>query len=259
MNIIMDITQDNYDIIKTLSDNEIAFDQTYKMLETFVEKYKAFFAKFDTSEIIDKNKFKVDSKLVFDLLHGVFKNEIDAVDKDDSDCDEDIDKFERMITNLDCILNTIDTIDTITTTDGDLICSFSYIINYFENCKPYLYNENNSTAKRPYNLEKVSESLLVFTKLSEITERLVTDTDISNEILTEYSKYTKELLQTYNKDSVLVVIKDLHENKNVDYKKNYENENDEELKRKYIELVQINTVLTLQLSIQSRINKMGTN
>jgi|UniRef100_A0A6C0IX37 hypothetical protein len=253
----MDITQDNYDKIKTICNNEIAFDKTYKMLETFVEEYKTFIAKFDTSEILDKTKFKKDSTLVFELLRYVFQTELDELDEEDSDYEEDHGKFGRMCDNLHCILDTLDTIDTITTTDCTLICSLSYVFNYFENCKPYLNNENNSTEKQVYNLEKVSESLLVFTKLSEITENLVTGNDISNEILTEYSKYTKELLQTYNKDSVLIVIKDLHENKDVDYKKDYENELDDTLKKKYIELVQINTVLTLQLSIQSRINKIS--
>ena len=63
------------------------------------------------------------------------------------------------------------------------------------------------------------------------------------------------MLQSYNKDSVLTVIKDLHEKKDIDYKKDYENEPNTELKAKYIELVQINNVLTLQLSIQSKMKK----
>jgi hypothetical protein len=250
----MDITQDNYNIIKNLCDNEIAFDKTYKMLETFVEKYKTFFVKFEISEILDTNSFKVDSKIVFDLLHGVFQIELNELDEEDSDYEEDHHKFNRMITNLLCILDKIDTIDTITNTEEDLICSLSYVVNYFENCKTYLYNENN-IVKQPYDLEKVNKSLNVFTKLSEITEKLVTDTNISIETLTEYSKYTKELLQSYNKDSVLTVIKDLHEKKDIDYKKDYENEPNTELKAKYIELVQINNVLTLQLSIQSKMKK----
>ena len=93
-------------------------------------------------------------------------------------------------------------------------------------------------------------------ELNEITARLKDKTDLTKDYLEECNSYTKELLAKYNKEYVIRVIKDFHENQ-VDYKKLYDDESDNDKKKEILKFMQISNVLTLQLSIQKQQLNIG--
>ena len=226
----MEITQKEYDRITKIKDNDDAFEETVKLLDPYLEKYKVYY-KFRNSEELDPETFKKETKIIFGLLHYVFS----TVDIDESD-EEDKSKFEILTYHTKYVYSRIDKVD-INKQDKEFHDSLLYIVNYFEQSSK--------------NMEENDVNINL--KMQEIATR-IKDDSVSKEELVGDKRWCQNILKNYHKkEEVMVIIQEFHSLEKNDYNCLYNEESDKDTQKKYIRYMQIDNIMHIMLMIENKL------
>lgn len=245
----MEITQKEYDRITKIEDNDDAFEETVKLLDPYLEKYKVYY-KSNNLEDIDKETFKKETKIMFGLLHYVFS----TVDIDESDEEEDKSKFEMLTYHTRYVYSKIDEVD-MDNPDEELQTSLLYIVNYFEQSAKDMEELNNTLSSGCDMLENFVSDMNINLKLQEISKKIKDDT-VSKEELVEDKNWCQNILKdSHKKEEVMVVIQDFHSMEEKNYKNLYEEESDKDIQKKYIRYIQIDNIINIILMIEKRLKE----
>lgn len=243
----MEITQKDYDRISKIEDNDDAFEETVKLLDPYLEKYKMYY-KSNNLDNLDKETFKKETKIIFGLLHYVFS----TVEIDESDEEEDKSKFEMLSYHTRYVYSKIDEVD-MDNPDEELQTSLLYIVNYFEQSAKDMEELNNTLSSGCDMLENFVSDINTNIKLQEISKK-ITDNSISKEELIEDKNWCQKILkESHEKEEVMVVIKDFYSMEQKNYKSLYEEESDKDIQKKYIRYIQIDNIINIILMIEKKL------
>jgi hypothetical protein len=242
----MEITQKEYDRITKIKDNDDAFEETVKLLDPYLEKYKVYY-KFRNSEELDLDIFKKETKIIFGLLHYVFS----TVDIDESD-EEDKSKFEMLTYHTKYVYSKIDKVD-INEQDKEFHDSLLYIVNYFEQSSKDMEEQYNTLSSRCDMLENFVSDVNINLKIQEIAKR-IKDGTVSKEELVDDKKWCQTILKNYHKkEEVMVIIQEFHSLEKNDYKYLYNEESNKDTQKKYIRYMQIDNIMYIMLMIENKL------
>ena len=256
----MDMLQmDLIDKIKKIEDEDDAFDEILKLFEKYLNKYSYL----KESEIINNDTeeglkgdmvvFKNDTKIIFQILYNFFDNI--KMDEEDSDYEEDLEKFDLLKTNLKIIVKSIDENNNYEDfkKNTNLVTSLKYVINYFDEANKNMDELNETIKSGTEMLNKSITGLENSLKLSEVSSNILKD-DVTKEYLSENSKWCKNILkEDFDKDDVITVIKKIQTFEATNYKDLYETEEDPEMKKKYIQYMQIENIMNCIFTIEKKL------
>ena len=248
----MEITQEEYNRISNIQDNDDAFEETLKLLEPYFEKYKEYYKSKNFEELNEEN-FKNETKIIFGLLHYVFS----TINTDDSDEEDDREKFKVLSYYTNYVYNKIDEMK-FNEQNLELEASLSYIFDYFEEQLEDNTDLNNDV------LDKIKEINNIITENDNISEinNIITENDnitknnvITREEFLEYQNWCKNTLKNSDKEEVMIIIEEFHSLEKKDYKSLYDEENDKDIQEKYIRYMQIDNLLNIILRIENKLKK----
>lgn len=252
---------DLIDKIGKIEDEDDAFGEILKLFEIYLDKYSYL----KESEIInsktEKNLkdditiFKNDTKIIFQILYNFFDNV--KMDEEDSDYEEDLEKFDLLKTNLIMIVKSVDKNNDYEDfkKNNDLVTSLKYVINYFDETNKNMEELNETIISGTEMLDKSITGLEKSLKLAEISSNILKD-DVSKEYLSENSKWCKNILkEDFDKDYVITVIKKIQTFEATNYKDLYESEDEPEMKKKYIQYMQIENIMNCIFTIEKKLRQ----
>ena len=240
----MEITQEEYNRISKIEDNDDAFEETLKLLEPYLEKYKEFHET-NNYESIDKETFKKETKIIFGLLHYVFS----TVDIDESDEEDDKEKFDTLTKHTRYVYTKIDDIN-FDDLSPEFSESLSYIVNYFEESNKNMKAINESLSSTCDILEDFSIDMENSVKLNKIIEKMKEESVSKDEILEGKTWCQSILKDRFKKEDVLEVIEEFHKGEKINYKTLYESTEDKELQKKYLSKMKINNYISTILNLE---------
>ena len=251
----MELNQDTVDTISQIKDEDEAFDKVLKILEIFMQKYNEFKENKEMDQEIFLN-YKKDTKIVFTILYNFFDNV--NMDEEDSDYEEDKENFDLLKSNIMIVINNIDEIESYNSLSKNELLNYAikYVLNYFEKGRDNMEELNKVMSS---GIEMLNNSLDKINNTFKIKEILndVNKDDVSKEYLIENNKWCKEHLRdNFKKEDVMVVIEKIQKFDTTDYKELFEKEEDNEIKNRYIQYIQIENVLNTILLIESKIKKI---
>tara|TARA_Y100000991_G_C21966547_1_gene347150 strand:+ start:1050 stop:1838 length:789 start_codon:yes stop_codon:yes gene_type:complete len=247
------------DKISKIEDEDDAFGEILKLLKIYMTKYsylkEAEILNVQTEKNLkeDITVFKNDTKVMFQILYNFFDNI--KMDKEDSDYEEDLEKFDLLKTNLIMIVKSIDENNNYEDfkNNDNLVTSLKYVINYFDEANKNM-EELNETIKS--GTEMLDKSLTDFEnsiKLTEVSTNILKD-DVTKEYLSENSKWCKNILkEDFDKEDVITVIKKIQTFEATNYKDLYETEDDPTMKKKYIQYIQIENIMNCIFTIEKKL------
>ena len=243
----MEITQKDYDRILKIEDNDDAFEETVKLLDPYLEKYKVYYNS-NNLEDIDKDTFKKETKIIFGLLHYVFS----TIEIDESDEEEDKSKFEMLSYHTRYVYTKIDEVD-MDNPNKEFKKSLLYIVNYFEQSAKDMEEINKTLSNSCDILEDFVSDMNINIKIKEISKK-IKDESVSKEELVEDKNWCQKILkESYKKEEVMIVIQDFHSMEEKNYKTLYDEESDKELQKKYIRYMQIDNLMNMILIIEKKL------
>ncbi len=251
----MELNQDTVDTISQIKDEDEAFDKVLKILEIFMQKYNEFKENKEMDQEIFLN-YKKDTKIVFTILYNFFDNV--NMDEEDSDYEEDKENFDLLKSNIMIVINNIDEIESYNSLSKNELLNYAikYVLNYFEKGKDNMEELNKVMSSGIDMLNNSLDKINNTFKIKEILNDVNKD-DVSKEYLIENNKWCKEYLRdNFKKEDVMVVIEKIQKFDTTDYKELFEKEEDNEIKNRYIQYIQIENVLNTILLIESKIKKI---
>ena len=252
----MELTKEICLNIVNMEDNDEAFDKTMELLNVYLKKYNDNINKGNFKDIIIET-FKNETKLIFELLHTIFTKSIEQdEDPEDSDYEEDMIKFNELLANIRNVSNSIDIID-INNPNKEFSDSIQFISNYFQKAAENQQAISDSLESMNKTLTIFGEKLNYRSKLKTIIDKLNSDEELDNDFTNDSKKLCKEYLKIYDKEDVINVIKDFHLPSKPDYKEMYTKEEDLEVKKKYINYMEIDSILTVQLLLEKKTQNLN--
>lgn len=251
----MELNQDTVDTISQIKDEDEAFDKVLKILEIFMQKYNEFKENKEMDQEIFLN-YKKDTKIVFTILYNFFDNV--NMDEEDSDYEEDKENFDLLKSNIMIVINNIDEIESYNSLSKNELLNYAikYVLNYFEKGRDNMEELNKVMSSGIDMLNNSLDKINNTFKIKEILNDVNKD-DVSKEYLIENNKWCKEHLRdNFKKEDVMVVIEKIQKFDTTDYKELFEKEEDNEIKNRYIQYIQIENVLNSILLIESKIKKI---
>ena len=262
------INKDTLSEILKLEDLDEIFNKTFDLLGPFLGKYKVqeLESIYNTPE---EDQFRLDAKTIFSLLHHVFSNEI----LDDSD-ESEKETFDALTFHLKNIISKIDGID-LKNPEKEFEESMLYISKHFEDQFKELENINESMDKLSANIDNLSDSLTLNSKVNKtqtiLKSKTLTEDDL--DFIKETLVFFKDYIKNKDKEFVISVIKNVKDPSGVDnfeLAKNLRNEleeiyksgvkdSPEELKlrervKEVSEILSIETLMSLIGIIEQRVN-----
>ena len=195
--------------------------------------------------------FKKETKIIFGLLHYVFS----TVDIDESDEEEDKEKFDTLTKHTRYVHSKIDEMD-FDNLSPEFKEALSYILNYFEESSKNMKEINESLSSTCDILEDFSTDMENSIKLNEIIQKMKEDT-VSKDEIVEGKMWCQSILKDrFKKEDVLEVIEEFHKGEKINYKKLYESTDDKSIQKKYLEKMKIDnymsTILNLEVFIKNK-------
>merc|ERR1711991_90071 len=168
----MQLNNESFEEIIKIGDLDDIFEKSLELFEVFTKKYHP------VDETIDINEFKMETKIIFSLLHHVFSNE-KLPEEGDSDYDtDDIDKIQNLIFHLRTIIDQIDNIDLVS--DINKNESFNFVINYFKEQGKV----NDELIETISDLDKSLDKLKIIVDINEKSDdicKLILKDDLAKE------------------------------------------------------------------------------
>ena len=240
----MQLNNESFEEIIKIGDLDDIFEKSLELFEAFTKKYHP------VNETIDKNEFKMETKIIFSLLHHVFSNE-KLPEEGDSDYDtDDIDKIQNLIFHLRTIIDQIDTIDLVSDINENE--SFNFVINYFKEQGKI----NDGLIETISELDKSLDKLKIIVDINEKSDdicKLILKDDLSKEEFEELNKslkWFKNLLKEHDKDKVLKVIENIHKGEPENYNEMVNSDVD---KKDLSNLIQITTIIKVIMPLEKKI------
>lgn len=249
------------DNISKIEDEDDAFEEILKLLEIYMTKYsylkEAEILNVQTEKNLkeDITVFKNDTKVMFQILYNFFDNI--KMDKEDSDYEEDLEKFVLLKTNLIMIVKSIDENNNYEDfkNNHNLVTSLRYVINYFDEANKNIEELNEIIKSGTEMLDNSLTGLENSLKLAQVSSNILKD-DVTKEYLSENSKWCKSILKDdFEKDDVITVIKKIQAFEATNYKDLYEIENEPEMKKKYIQYIQIENIMNCIFTIEKKLRE----
>ena len=240
----MQLNNESFEEIIKIGDLDDIFEKSLELFEAFTKKYHP------VNETIDKNEFKMETKIIFSLLHHVFSNE-KLPEEGDSDYDtDDIDKIQNLIFHLRTIIDQIDNIDLVSDINENE--SFNFVINYFKEQGKI----NDGLIETISELDKSLDKLKIIVDINEKSDdicKLILKDDLSKEEFEELNKslkWFKNLLKEHDKDKVLKVIENIHKGEPENYNEMVNSDVD---KKDLSNLIQITTIIKVIMPLEKKI------
>ena len=240
----MQLNNESFEEIIKIGDLDDIFEKSLELFEAFTKKYHP------VNETIDKNEFKMETKIIFSLLHHVFSNE-KLPEEGDSDYDtDDIDKIQNLIFHLRTIIDQIDNIDLVSDINENE--SFNFVINYFKEQGKI----NDGLIETISELDKSLDKLKIIVDINEKSDdicKVILKDDLNKEEFEELNKslkWFKNLLKEHDKDKVLKVIENIHKGEPENYNEMVNSDVD---KKDLSNLIQITTIIKVIMPLEKKI------
>lgn len=226
----MQINEQVYKDILDLKDLEKIFEETLKLFSVVKEKYL-------DEKNFETNNFRLESKIVFKLLHYVYSNEEFL---DDDDDEEEKEKFQLLTSNLKDLITDIDDID-LSNIPSNFKKSMDFLLEYFNQCEKDEVEFYETLGELYGTLKHLEKPLTRFNDNSKIKDLIEKETLDEEEIkfLKEIVVKSKnELKNDFKKEAVVKSLENIYSENPINYIKkakeiddNYSEEELEEINK----------------------------